>query len=268
MVDMVDGYSDSFNEHAERLREERGQDDFDNLQHSLSGLETGQQTRHGLSKDTSSSIFGDKRKSITEQIRETLEWLLLNNPQYKLAHESFMNSVHEAQHITQTALERVIAQLANERIVLDELLDSAAKLPDGTKVFKDKNGVVKNQDGEDVSAELAATIQWTGNEPSYEAYQAQTQRIEQLEARENELRGIETELGEIHERGNTNSVPMSEEDLNSETKRANALKERVNEIELETFSKLPLQNKLHSDVETLETVSRETTAVPIVKIGK
>lgn len=50
-------YSDSFNEHADSLREARKQDDFDNLQHSLSGVETGQQARHGLSKDTPARIW-------------------------------------------------------------------------------------------------------------------------------------------------------------------------------------------------------------------
>jgi len=265
---MVDNFLDNFNEQAGRLRDEREQENFDNLQHTLSGVETGQQTRHGLSKDTGSSVSG-KRKSLTDQVFETLEWLLLNNPQYKLAHETFMNSIHEAQQITQTALERVISELTKERVVLDELLESAAKLPDGTKVFKDKNSDVRNQDGEIIPAELAATIQWTGNEPSYEEYQAQTQRIEALEAAENELRGIETDLGEIHERGNTNSAPLSEDDLNSSANRANTLKERVKDIEADVISNVSrkVDSDFASNEKPYDTEQKGSLKIPQIKIG-
>ena len=58
-------FTDEFNEHSDALREARKQDDFDNLQHTYSGVETGQQTRHGLSKDTSDSVSGGKRKSMS-----------------------------------------------------------------------------------------------------------------------------------------------------------------------------------------------------------
>jgi len=89
-------WTDSFNEHAESLRAAREQQDFDNLQHTLSGVETGQQTRHGLSRDTSGSSSGGKRKSVAEQIRETLEWLLLNNPAYARIHKAAMSSLRSA----------------------------------------------------------------------------------------------------------------------------------------------------------------------------
>lgn len=264
----MDNFLDSFNEHADSLREARKRDDFDNLQHSLSGVETGQQVRHGLSKDTSGSVFGDKRKTITEQIRETLEWLLLNNPQYKVAHENFVNTVRSAQNATQSALDRVGSELISKRTLMKELLSNAAKLPDGVAVFEDKEGKVRNENGEIISDELAATIEWSGHEPSYEDYLSLKNRIQNLEQAENELRGIDTELGEIYERGHVNTAPLSQDDLRIETDRANVLKERVQEIEIETISKRPLQNELHSDVETLETNARETTEVPIIKIGK
>ncbi len=235
----MDNFLNSFNEHAESLREERKQDDFDNLQHSLSGVETGQQARHGMSKDTSDSVFGDKRKTITEQIRETLAWLLLKDPQYKAAHENFVITVRSAQNSTQSALDRVETELISKRTLMKELLSNAAKLPDGVAVFKDKEGKVRNENGEIISDELAAAIEWSGHEPSYEDYLVLKNQIKNLEQADSELRGIDTELGEIYERGHVNAAPLSEVDLRIETDRANVLKERVQEIEIEAFGHTP-----------------------------
>jgi len=227
---MVDRYSDSFNEHSDGLLERREAADFDNLQHTLSGVETGQQTRHGLNNETDGSVSGGgKRKSLAERIRETLDWLLLNDPAYRQAHENLMTSIRSAQQTTQTALDRVMSALAFERTIMEEILSNAAKLPDGTKVFKDKKGGVRNEDGEIIPLELIETIQWSGNEPTYEEYLAQRRRIESLEQAENELRGIETELGEIHTEATDEDNPPTIERIDDLQERIKLLDETVAE---------------------------------------
>lgn len=240
---MVDNFLDSFNEHAESLREERKRDDFDNLQHSLSGVETGQQVRHGLNKDTSGSIFGNKRKSISDQIRETLDWLLLNNPAYLQAHEAAMTSLRSAETTVTNALDRLLSNLKKEQTIFNGMLERAATLPDGQKVFRDAEGQVKTLDGEIIDNDLAGTIQWRGDEPSYEEITQQKTHVDDLKEGINEVRGIETELGGIRGELTNNEKPPTLE-------RTDELKERIGELQskaTETVIKAT-KDKIDADV--------------------
>ena len=265
---MEENFSDSFNEHADGLRDRRKQDDFDNLQHSLSGVETGQQVRHGLSKDTSGSVFGDKRKTITEQIRETLEWLLLNNPAYAEAHETAMTSLLSAEQAATSVLDKVLSAFEREQIKLDQLLKSAASLPGGRKVFRDGNGDVRSEDGSIITDDLAILIVWRGNEPTYEEYQSQMNRVEEFKQASDELRGVEVELGGIRGELSDNENPLSLERVDELKKRSQKLEERVHEIHVEAFEKMPLQTELQEASELDTDLQMETKTIPVVKIGK
>ena len=108
-------FSDDFNRHSEKLRARRQQDDFDNLQHTLSGVETGHQARHGLSKDGRGSALDGRRKSVSERLRETLEWLLLNDPRYFRLHTQTIAALRKTEQFAQTTLQRILAALEEER---------------------------------------------------------------------------------------------------------------------------------------------------------
>ncbi len=265
---MEENFSDSFNEHADSLCETRKRDDFDNLQHSLSGVETGKQVRHGLSKDTSGSVFGDKRKTITEQIRETLDWLLLNNPAYAGAHEAAMMSLQSAEQAASSVLDKVLSALDRELIALDNLLGRAASLPDGRKVFRDKNGDVRSEDGSIIGDDLAMLIVWRGREPTYEEYQSQLNRVEELRQASDELRGVEVELGGIRGELRDNESPPSLGCVDELKKRSQKLEERVHGIHVEAFGKMPLQTELQEASELDTDLQMETKAISVVKIGK
>lgn len=258
---MVDNFSESFNEHADSLREARKRDDFDNLQHSLSGVETGQQSRHGLSKNTSGSVFGDKRKTITEQIRETLEWLLLNNPAYAEAHQAAMTSLRSAETTVTNALDRLLANLEKEQAIFNEMLERGASLPDGRKVFRDAQGQVKTLDGEIIDKDLAATIQWRGDEPDYEDIIQQKTHVDDLKNGINEVRGIETELGSIRGELTNNEKPPTQV-------RVETLKDRIHELQTQAIS-IASDNIISND-EVSDEVSNtppENKSVPVIKVG-
>lgn len=263
---VVESYSDNFNEHSDALREARERENFDNLQHTLSGVETGQQTRHGLNRDTGGNGSNGKRKTVAEQIRETLDWLLLHNPQYRISHENLMSGLRLAQSAAQTALGRVMSELQGARRIMGELFSSAAKLPDGTRVFKDKYGQVRSEDGEIIPPELAATVEWTGNEPSYEEYDTWRERIEELEAVDHELRGIETELGDIHERNTRINDPLTIEEKRRDTDRAKVLGERAWEIENKVSSDLTRDQNAVA-IDGVETEATSTQTIPTFKFN-
>jgi len=227
----VDRFTDSFNEHANNLREDAGRQDFDNLQHTLAGLETGQQTRHGLNKEERDSILGKKQKSVAEQIQDTLEWLLLNDKQYRLSHNNLIAALQSAEHKAETAINQIASQLSDAKIELETMIKNAAKLPNGASVFRDKEGKIRTAAGEIVSDDLAATIIWSGNEPSYEEFKAQEEYTSTLEDNLNEARGIETELGSIRGHASDNDKPPSQEGLDALTRRTDELEDRIEAIQ-------------------------------------
>ncbi len=253
----MDNFLDSFNEHAESLREERKRDDFDNLQHSLSGVETGQQARHGLNKDTSGSVFGDKRKTITEQTRETLEWLLLNNPVYAGAHEAAMISLRSAETTVTNALDRLLSNLEKEQSIFEEMLERAASLPDGRKVFRDIQGQVKTLDGEIIDKDLAATIQWRGDEPSYEDIIQQKTHVDDLQEGINEVRGIETELGGIRGELTNNEKPSTLE-------RTDELKERIGELQSKATETVIKATKDKIDADVSASIQNDDSVATVI----
>lgn len=253
----MDNFLDSFNEHADSLREARKQDDFDNLQHSLSGVETGQQARHGLSKDTSGSVFGDKRKTISEQIRETLEWLLLNNPAYAEAHEAAMISLRSAETTVTNALDRLLANLEKEQAIFNEMLERAATLPDGRKVFRDAQGQVKTLDGDIIENDLATSIQWRGDEPSYEDIIQQKTHVDNLKEGINEVRGIETELGGIRGELTNNEKPPTQE-------RVGELNERIGELHKQAEQVASQHTNQKLDIEQVAEVSHDKIIIPVI----
>ncbi|MEM8750721.1 MAG: hypothetical protein AAGF28_10485 [Pseudomonadota bacterium] len=159
--------------------------------------------RKHLPSDEIDPITGKskKQRAIEAAIQRTLDWLLANDVAYRKAHENVLGAIRTAQSATQTSLERVLEALTFERSVMDEILASAAKLPDGTRVFKDRGGNVRNEDGEIIPAALAATVRWSGDEPSYEQYETQRKRIEGLEATEQEAASklnLETSIPATH----------------------------------------------------------------------
>lgn len=249
----MDRYTDSFNEHSDSLRLKREVADRDDLNFAQSGVEVGRIRKH-LPSEEIDPITGKRKKQaeIEAAVQRTLDWLLLNDAAYRQAHENLMGSIRSAQTSTQYALERVLEIQQAEQTIMDEILSNAAKLPDGTKVFKDKDGNVRSEDGTVIQPELAANIEWTGQEPSYEEYLAQRQRIEELEAYELELRGIEIEIGEIHERGNRDYEPLTPEELERDTDRVDELEKRAREIENNAQNQAPKHktidapNEVHS----------------------
>lgn len=262
---MVERYTDSFNRHSDGLQIASQQEDFDNLQHSLSGVETGQQALHGLVRDDIDPLTGkSKKEALEDAIRRTLEQLLADDEFYRIAHKGLMDSLHQAAVVTQSALEGVVSQLGDANASMNELLSNAAKLPNGERVFKHEDGSVRNEDGEVIPPELAASIEWTGNEPSYSDYQDIKDLIAELENAEQELRGIETEIGGIRGDATNNDNPLTKDELGNAQERSDALRERAEEIEIKILNQhdkqLEVDHSASNHAPALE--SSSTTTLP------
>ena len=149
--------------------------------------------------------------------------LLRDNPAYRQVHENLMSSIRTVQTATQTTLQRVDAALTDKQELWDSKMSKAARLPDGTPVFKDKHGNVQTLDGETIPPEQAARIKWPDDTPLLEDMLLLQQDILNLEAARDQLLGIETELGEIYDRNNRNDKPATPDAMKRDTDRADDL---------------------------------------------
>lgn len=121
----------------------------------------------------------EARKQRAERARAQQAQLmvLLANPVYRARYEAVRSALERAQMATERALAEIGKDLAAAEAKLGEIEDGAARLPDGTSVFRDANGVIRDADGNAIPEELAATILWRGNEPGFEAYRSQKNRV-------------------------------------------------------------------------------------------
>jgi len=258
-VDLTDNFQDQADKSAYvTARRERH---FDDLQDAMANRDTGRQRKHIHGKDI--DPLTGKRKSVADQVRETLEWLLLTNQAYAQAHQAAMTSLRSAETTVTNALDRLLANLEKEQAILDDMLSRAPTLPDGRKVFRDKQGNVKTLDGEIIDDELAASIQWHGDEPSLEETDQQNQRVSGLKDAANELRGIETELGGIRGELTNNEKPPTQ-------KRVGELKERIEGLTSRT-QKLASDYDAGKSYQKTPEVARDADTkiiIPSVKIGQ
>jgi hypothetical protein len=126
-------------------------------------------------------------------------------------------------------LERVQMQITQTEDALESKLDHAANLPDGTKIFKDKSGDVRSQDGALVAAELAATVLWRGDEPSYEDMQADTERLARLNDLAGDIRSGQAEIGDMQAAMADESEVESSDELEGFKDRADEIVEEAEE---------------------------------------
>lgn len=144
-------------------------------------------------------------------------------------------------------MENVLEALEQEQAALDDMLSRAARLPDGTKVFRDGEGNVKTLDGTTVDDASAASIEWRGDEPSYEDVSAQKRRVDELQDAANNLRGIEAELGGIRDELTDNEEPPTSE-------RVGELQGRIERLHKQAEDKLTVVAVQEMDIKNEKSV--------------
>ena len=71
-----------------------------------------------------------KQGKLTKDIiRETLDWLLLNNPAYAQSYHHVMGTLSRVENAVQSAMDRLRAELYEAKAELEDIRDRAPKLP-------------------------------------------------------------------------------------------------------------------------------------------
>lgn len=239
----------------------------DDLNNEIAGLNTSRRVRFGVG-NAGDGIDGEGR-SKKERIARTLEWLLINDPEYKRLHEEAMTAVYLASERARDMITLIESELAAIHGILADIMDSAAQLQDGLKVFKDENGVVRFADGEVVADEDAATIQWTGNEPGYEYMRRAQDRETVLNDALHGVRGIEVEIGGYQNELTNNETPAEQARMHEVMDRAEAVQDQL--LNLESKIGANLQSDAASDYDSnvglASTSGVESTSLPDLGLG-
>lgn len=150
--------------------------DAQDYANELAGLEAGRQSRF-LGEGRRD---GDPRRHRDRQAFQDRLTELMADPVYRAHYKRVMDRLSEAERAADAALARLNAEIETAEQGLADMEDRAARLPDGTMVFRDAQGIVRTADGTPVDPVLAETIIWTGREPTFEEHQAQRQKIDDL----------------------------------------------------------------------------------------
>ena len=193
---------------AEFIRREDERD----FKAEMAGLPNGKMARFLSADDREDRRDG--RTSSQKQRAESLsrlQMLLASNPAYAKLYNDTFDAMQGAETAADDALAKLEAAHAKARQDLQDILDHAARLPDGTRVFKDKHAQVWDEHGARVSDSDAATIHWRGDEPTQEAYSDQRDYTDRLSRSIDEMRGVQVDLGAIHEEMTDKDNPPAEE---------------------------------------------------------
>lgn len=211
---------EAINRAADEQRRTQNLDDFNN---EMAGRDTGRIKRFGFDQARQDAIQDKKRKqSAFEQ--------LMMNAVYREAWTSALNALNQAEEAVYHALIQASDTLHHAQRQYQELLDKAALTADGQRVFKDKHGDVYTEDGDKLSADEAAQIDWRGNDPSRED---QTHRQDALTTAQKEfdrINGHSNRLVEIREEMTAGkSNPLSIDQVQGREHEINDIRKSLNQ---------------------------------------
>ncbi|MEM6888160.1 MAG: hypothetical protein AAF636_08480 [Pseudomonadota bacterium] len=194
---------------AERFkRHAQSMDDFNN---EMAGRDVGRISRF-VGASSSGSVEGRHRREGQKE-QDTQFQMMAATMAYQVLLEETVKALRNAQARISTVLDAVQNMRAVEEVAQDQRAARAARLPDGSSVFRDDNGKVRRDNGEIVAAELAATIIWREDEPSFEEWQFHRERLERLKALEKDAMAAEQNVGDMQARVEDGDAKASIDEL-------------------------------------------------------
>lgn len=151
------------------------------------GLDTGRMKRF-FGEDRSGEMNSEKRRE-KERRFETL-MRLLQDPDYARLYKQVWDAVAQAEEAAKQAMQSLALEGEAARKRLEALRQSAAELPDGTKVYQSKiDGHLYTEDGRDVTDQKDSVAGLSETSPDWEKLKERKAAVDDVEIRE---RGVET----------------------------------------------------------------------------
>lgn len=236
----MDDQDNDFDRIENAAADRRRQQNFDDLQNELSGSEVGRIPRF-LSAEAR-QILLDKRNGKPSAAMSALDMALMSDPHYAKVYSKAIDQLSMYDDATARALEKAqhISDVAQAE--LEDVLERAAKLSDGTRVFRDGNGAVWTEDHQRVDQDNADKIEWQGSEPSYERFIEKENTSKTSDHYINEIRRYQTDvLGAARDRVTDQDNPLSATDIENEM---NDLRSRMPDaVKLEIREDIPANTR-------------------------
>lgn len=207
-------YRDEFNIITKAQSERLRQQDLEDLNHELAGVDVGR-IRRFLSPDAFDAINGQRKAKsrLDDLIHQTMLDMMLMDQEYRLLYDDAMNRLRELEEATQQVLDKALSDLAKSRDHLQDTMDRAAIL-DGQRVFQDAKGHVWTEHDQRVKQTDAERIEWKGSEPSREDYLADREQVDISQQRVDGIREYQTDaLGNARERLTDKDNPLTKDEL-------------------------------------------------------
>ena len=170
--------------------------------------------RRFLPDDHASNPAAQAKKKRQERAYRSALRALLKNESYRALYEETFDKLRSYEAATERALEQAREDVTEAKDALDEMRERASTSPDGTRVFRDKNGDVYSEDGELISGAALESIEWCADAPSYEDFVAQKKATAEAEGRVNDLLIYQTDvLGHARDRLTDEDNPPTKQEL-------------------------------------------------------
>ncbi|MCG8604358.1 hypothetical protein MJD09_05080 [bacterium] len=204
---MSEGFDSKNNEPLSRTERDRI-----DLQSELAGLETGRPKRF-LSPELRKALSPEERRRERDRM-SALYALLQRDPEYAALYEHVSDLLDNASHAAAMALADANASIDQTASDLNDVMEGASTLPDGTKVFRSADGKAYTEDGHQLTDDEKATVTWKVGAPGYEELLAKKQAHRKaLEEREAILRYQREVLDPARRRMDDPDNRPSKEDL-------------------------------------------------------
>lgn len=185
----------------------------------LAGIDIGREARfHGTEfveeRRQGRGGASSAQRSAQQQYASRLQMLLATNPGYAKLYSDTLGALGDAEEATDRAIVKAQKALEEAQQQLDHTVNRAAKLSDGTRVFRDARGNVWNERCQRVSEADAAGIEWRGDEPAYEQFLEDSESVKDRLTRLEELQGFRVDtLGRFRDRIDDKDNPITESEL-------------------------------------------------------
>lgn len=185
----------AFQKHEQAEQLKRQDNNARDLQHEISDVETGQQKRFLNTEKSTQATAQRKEREQHTQLMTALETLLTNDAEYAALYRDTMEVITKAEAATESALEAAMIRLDKAQNAMQEMLNDANRLPDGTAIFKDEQGNVWTEHGERVDDPvLLESIVWRDNATTHEEFLAGQKDIDQERHAIDELRRYQIDV--------------------------------------------------------------------------
>lgn len=213
----MDSEFEAINKAADEQRRTQNLDDFNN---EMAGRDTGRIKRFGFDQARQDVIQKEKRR------QSALDQMMMNAV-YREAWTSALNALNQAEEAVYQALIQASDALHHAQRQYQELLDKAAMTADGQRVFKDKHGDVYTENGEKLSADEAAQIDWRGDDPSREDQIHIQDALTTAQEEFDRINGHSNRLVEIREELTDQNDPLSIDEIQARVQEVNDLRQSV-----------------------------------------